>query len=229
MAINRDRVRKLLEAFDFKTLFIQEMGWSNVPSGAKPVPLNTAPYLRQPAAQLSGVTVFEILPEGEEDIPDAKLRAVIHKEIAGLAHENLLIFVDKHRTQSLWYWVKRDGTKKYPRSHLYVKGQPGDLFLSKLDGMVFELDELRADGTVPITEVTSRLAASLDVERVTRRFYNEFSALRLELMNYIEGIDREADRAWYASVLLNRLMFVYFLQKKGFIQNNTHYLDDKFN
>ncbi|MEO8392249.1 MAG: hypothetical protein ABI700_04575 [Chloroflexota bacterium] len=148
-----------------------------------------------------------------------------------IAHENLLIFVDAQpldkRTQSLWYWVKREGAKQSPREHLYLKGQPGDLFLSKLDSMVIELVELRDDGTVPITTVTAKLSASLDVERVTKRFYTEFSTLRVEFIDLIEGIEREADRFWYASVLLNRLMFVYFLQKKGFIQANTHYLDQK--
>jgi len=227
MAINRERVRKLLQDFDFKTLFIEEMGWSNVPGTGEPALIKSGLYLRTPIAQLSGVTVFEITSTDSGDIPDAKTRAAIHKEIEGLAHENLLVFVDADRTQSLWYWVKRDGAKKHPRNHLYVKGQPGDLFMSKLDGMVFELNDLRADGAVPITKVTERMAASLDVERVTKRFYTEFSNLRVDFIDYIQGIDHEADRGWYASVLLNRLMFVYFLQKKGFIQNNTHYLEGK--
>ncbi|MFZ4829158.1 MAG: Eco57I restriction-modification methylase domain-containing protein, partial [Phototrophicaceae bacterium] len=105
---------------------------------------------------------------------------------------------------------------------------PGDLFLSKLDAMVIELDDLRPDGTVPITEVTRRLAESLDIERVTKKFYTDFSTLRVDFIQQIEGISKESDRFWYASVLLNRLMFIYFLQKKGFIQNNTRYLETKF-
>ena len=40
------------------------------------------------------------------------------------------------RTQSLWYWVKRESGRAQARDHLYVKGQPGDLFLSKLAAMV---------------------------------------------------------------------------------------------
>lgn len=32
---------------------------------------------------------------------------------------------------------------------------------------------------------------------------------------------------WYASVMLNRLMFIYFIQKKGFLDNNTNYLRNK--
>lgn len=233
MAINRANVRRLLQAFNFRTLFIEEMGWGSVPR-TSPVPMevNETRFMRRPIAQLSGVSVFEIYPaEANVKLPDAKTRAAIHKLIEGLSHENLLIFVDEEkeedRTQSMWYWVKRDGKKKRPREHLYLQGQPGDLFLSKLDGMVVELDDLREDGTIPITEVTSRLADSLDVERVTKKFYNEFSTLRVDFIDMIQGIDREADRFWYASVLLNRLMFIYFLQKRGFIQNNGNYLDDK--
>jgi hypothetical protein len=32
------------------------------------------------------------------------------------------------------------------------------------------------------------------------------------------------DAEWYASVMLNRLMFVYFIQKKGFLANELDYL-----
>ena len=32
MPINRENVRKLLQAFDFRTLFIEEMGWSLIPN-----------------------------------------------------------------------------------------------------------------------------------------------------------------------------------------------------
>jgi len=44
----------------------------------------------------------------------------------------------------------------------------------------------------------------------------------------MKGIDDERDRRWYASILLNRLMFILFLQKKGFLdQSNMNYLPDK--
>ena len=46
----------------------------------------------------------------------------------------------------------------------------------------------------------------------------------------IRGIPDERQRRWYASVLLNRLMFIYFLQKKppGFLdRGNQNYLRDK--
>src|ERR1035441_2749443 len=72
----------------------------------------------------------------EGAIPAAKTRAAVHKEIAGEHQENLLIFIDKNRTESLWYWIKRDAGKTYPRDHYFEIHQPGDLFLSKLSAQI---------------------------------------------------------------------------------------------
>jgi hypothetical protein len=50
--------------------------------------------------------------------------------------------------------------------------------------------------------------------KTTTKFFNAYQQQHLELLQHIDGIDNERDKRWYASVLLNRLMFVWFLQKK---------------
>ncbi|MDQ3555825.1 MAG: hypothetical protein M3409_03480 [Gemmatimonadota bacterium] len=227
MAIDTARTRQHLQDFTFRDLFVEELGW-NRPRSNRPEPaaVDGTAYTRRHVAELGGVAVIEI--EAEGGIPDARTRAAIHREIARLHHENLLIFVDPARTQSLWFWAKRDGARLFPREHLYVRGQAGDLFLSKISGMFVELGELDAEGNVPVVQVARRLADSLDVERVTRRFYREFQEQHLAFVELIEGIPDERDRRWYASVLLNRLMFIYFLQRKGFLDGGSYsYLQDK--
>jgi|GEM_PF-171079 len=227
MSLNLSRTRELLQSFDFGKLFVEELGWSN-PTSSKAVneEIKGSSFQRKQIAQLAGVAVFEVSTEGP--IPDGKTRAAISKEISKLHHENLLIFLDAGRTQSLWYWVKREGAKVYPRDHLYIKGQPGDLFLSKLASMVVDISELDAEGNIAITEVAGRLKAALDVERVTKQFYREFQQQHLDFLALIEGIADERQRRWYASVLLNRLMFIYFLQRKYFLDGgNTRYLQEK--
>lgn len=227
MTLNFQRSRNLLHKFKFSQLFIEELGWSQ-PSARKAVAMEIEgeTYHRTVISELSGVVVFEIATENGQ-IPSAKTRAAIQKQIAELALENLLIFLDQNRTQSLWYWVKRDGAKRYPREHLFVKGQPGDLFLGKISALVVDLIELE-DNSPSVVEVAQRLQRGLDVERVTKRFYEEFKQQHIEFLSFIQGIDKEADRRWYASVILNRLMFVYFLQRKGFVdQGNLDYLKHK--
>ena len=227
MALDFQRTRDLLYDFRFQDLFIEELGWSQ-PSTEKAVPFSVEDkqYQYQSIAEVSGVAVFEVTAE-EGKIPEGKIRAAIHKKIADRIAENLLIFIDEERTRSLWYWVKREGAKRYVRDHLYVRGQPGDLFLSKLGSLVIDITELE-HGEPSVIEIAHKLQSGFDVERVTKKFYKEFQEQHLQFLQFVQGIDKEGDRRWYTSVILNRLMFVYFLQGKGFIDNgDSKYLQHK--
>lgn len=228
MSIDFTRTRERLKDFDFHRLFVEELGWSQpTTKTSADMDVGGAVFTRRQISQLAGIVVFEITAK-DGTIPDAKTRAALHKLISATHHENLLIFIDENRTQSLWYWVKREGSKKYPRDHFYIKGQPGDLFLGKLSAIVFELGEFDETGNVSVIEVATRLRNALDVEHVTKKFYGEFQEQHLVFLELIKGISDDRQRRWYASVLLNRLMFIYFLQRKGFLDNgNLDYLQDK--
>lgn len=228
MGIDFTRTRERLKDFDFHRLFVEELGWSQPTTKASTdINVSGVTFTRRQISQLAGIAVFEVTAQ-DGGIPDAKTRAVIHKELSATYHENLLIFIDRNRIQSLWYWVKREGSKKYPRDHFYIKGQPGDLFLGKLSGIVFELADFDEKGNVSVLEVANRLRNALDVERVTKKFYGEFQDLRIAFLEQIHGIADDVQRRWYASVLLNRLMFIYFLQRKGFIdKGDLNYLQNK--
>jgi intergrase/recombinase len=95
--------------------------------------------------------------------------------------------------------------------------------------LTFDIKRTRDEpGRVSVLEVANRLKDALDVERMTKQFYADFRKEYLRFLEYIDGIDDERDRRCYASVLLNRLMFIYFLQRKWFIDNgNINYLQDK--
>jgi len=225
---NLERSRTLLQKFDFHTLFIEELGWEQ-PAQAKTdtLTVNGETYTRRQVAQLAGVVVFELTaPTGQ--MPEAKTRATVQQAVTEQYYENLLIFIDAPRTQSVWYWVKRDGNKRYPRSHYFVKGQTGDLFLSKISAMFVDMSELDADGNLPVVEVAGRMKAALDIERVTKKFFDEFQLAHAQFLGHISGIPDERERRWYTSVILNRVMFIWFLQFKGFIDNgDRQYLSRK--
>jgi Eco57I restriction-modification methylase len=63
----------------------------------------------------------------------------------------------------------------------------------------------------------------LSLDQVTRKFYNCFKTERTIFTQAIFGIPTEAEREEYASFLLNRLLFLAFVQKKGFLDSDTHY------
>ncbi|HEX2092562.1 MAG TPA: DNA methyltransferase, partial [Longimicrobiaceae bacterium] len=226
--IDTRRTREHLNAFEFTELFVEELGWGRPASTRyETAEAGGVEYRRRRVAELAGVVVMEV---ETDDIPDAGARAAIHRQISELHYENLLVFVDRERTRSLWYWVKRENGKRVPREHPYFHGQTGDLFLSRLSGLFMDLGDFDEEGNVRegVVGVANRLRDSLDVERVTRKFYRDFKDQHDFFLGMIEGIGDERDRRWYASVMLNRLMFIYFLQEKFFLDGGaTRYLRKK--
>ena len=226
--------QKHLSAFDFPRLFVDVLGWNQAPSAARAWRDDgTAhhPFARRMVAELGGIAVLQVV--ATESWPDEATRAAIWKHLSQQHAENILIFTDcrDRASQSQWYWVKRgrdEATgkpKNTPRRHDYFRGQPVDLFASKLQAMVVELSELDAAGRMPVLEAARRIHVALDVDKTTKRFFTRYSEQHDKLLDQIEGITDERDRRWYTSVILNRLMFVWFMQKKFFIDGgNTDYL-----
>ena len=229
--------QKHLAAFDFPSLFVDVLGWNQAPASSRSWQDDgTAhhPFARRMVAELGGVAVLQVVtPEGW---PDEATRSSVWKHLSHQHAENILIFTDRREaaSQSQWYWVKRGrdeatGKPKFtPRRHDYFRGQPVDLFASKLQAMVVELSELDASGRMPVLEAARRIQAALDVDKTTKKFFLRYSEQHAKLLEQIEGIADDRDRRWYASVILNRLMFVWFLQKKFFLDGgNTDYLITK--
>jgi Putative DNA-binding domain len=231
-------LREHLNAFAFQEV-LNDLGWSK-PKNTRPVPLKIGDleFSTKEIAQLGGVLVLEVhAPDGL--IPDSGVRGKVGDEVGKLYRENLLIFVDAKRTQSVWFWLKHDlepGTQKkrkgQARAYTYLRGQPDDLIVSKLAPMFVDISEFDEDGNVGVIAVATKLKLALDTEAVTKRFYADFNRERLDFLEHIQGIEDDRDRAWYASVILNRMMFVYFLQRKGFLDQprdrERRYLQNKF-
>ncbi len=236
--LNLEQFSTHLQQLNFNLLFTDVLGWNHPPAGERIWRDDAAKdirYQRRMVAELSGVAVLEIITE--TGWPDEAQRIAIWRQVSQSHYENLLIFLDRAEqpTQSLWYWVKRTKDsetgkpKTIPRRHEYFRGQPVDLFASKLQAMVVELYELDATGRLPVLEVARRMESALDVEKTTKRFFTAYQEQHGNLLAEIEGIDNERDRRWYASVILNRLMFVWFMQKKGFLDHADYdYLPKKF-
>lgn len=64
-------------------------------------------------------------------------------------------------------------------------------------------------------------------ERAARSFYEGFKTMRAQLLAGINDCAYEEERERYASLILNSLMFLYFLQKKGYLDGDTAYLPNR--
>ncbi len=73
-------------------------------------------------------------------------------------------------------------------------------------------------------------AGAFDVEAVTKRFFAEYRALFEHVESSVRGVPTGEPRRLYTQRLFNRLMFLYFIQRKGWLsfQGETNYLRTLF-
>ncbi len=224
MTVNVARIRHFLQAFDFKTLFVQELGWDKHTANlAVAVDGNSFPL--QPIAEKRGMQVFQYDAPSGDCFPDYDLRRKIERQVAKLAHEHIIIYTDAAKTAQKWQWVRREtGRPLACRESGFDKGQAGEALVQKLQVLAVALDE---EESLSLVDVTRRARKAFDVDRVTKRFYDRFKDEHAKFLKFIQGIAEAADREWYASLMLNRLMFIYFIQKKGFLDNDLDYLRNR--
>ena len=220
-----EELRPHLQAFDFPGLFVEGLGWDYYQAEPVAVLVNDREYSLKPVAEKTGFAVYECDSSVDNNIPQYPVRRKIEREVAKRTFEHLIIFTDPGRKAQVWQWVKRESGKPAAcREIAFVAGQSGDHLLQRLQPLFVSLDE---EPSLNIALIASRVRASLDVEKVTKRFYERFQTELTAFGNFIDGITAQGDRDWYASLMLNRMMFVYFVQKQGFLDGDLDYLRNR--
>jgi hypothetical protein len=226
MSLNKERARQLLATGDLRKLFIDELGWDHHAATLE-VALPDGVYSLEALAQKRGMVAYLCPTPAGKRLPDYAQRRKIEHLVTKSAHEHLIVFLDAASQTQIWQWVKREAGKPAAcREHVYHRSQSGEALLQKLDAIAFTLKE---EEQLSLTDVTGRARVGFDVERVTKRFYDRFQKEHKAFLKFITGIAERADHEWYASLMLNRLMFVYFIQRKGFLDGDRDYLRNRLN
>src|SRR5579883_1820594 len=224
MPLNVARIRQSLQSFDFRRLFVQELGWDRH-SGSVTVAVDGETYSLQPIAEKRGFQVFECPPGAAGTVPDHPTRSKIERQVAKSAHEHIIIYTDAAKTVQKWQWVRRElGRPLARREYDFFKGHTGELLAQKLQYLAVDLAD---EDRITLVDVTRRARQAFDVDRITKRFYDRFKTEHATFLKFIKGITAVADSEWYASLMLNRLMFIYFIQKKGFLDGDHDYLRNR--
>lgn len=225
MTIDAAQFQKLLNEFQLSRLFVNELGWDNPNLRAQSVPVNGHTFTLTHVAHKRGVAVFMCSPDALGSVPPRATLLKIEKEATKLSYEHLLIFVDASQRVMTWIWVARvPGQPAATRTHTWHKGTSGEALRQKLNQIAWSLEE---EDAVTLTGVITGLRSAFDRDRVSKRFYDHFKTEHQAFSEFIQGIEAATDQAWYASLMLNRLMFVYFIQQKGFLDSNPNYLSDR--
>jgi hypothetical protein len=210
-------VRNYLNQNDLQGLFIQGLLWHK-PKGETIFVFGNSKI--EKIATLRGLDIWVVNTDGNSDINSAE------KEIAKLSTERLVInTVDKFHN---WRWPepRRSGAIRI-NSHAQQISTAPEWLVQRLSSLRFEINDQQS---LTVLDVRERMRNSFASEQITNQFFNEFKKMHSQLsgedkkIGSIQGISDFTDRRWYSSVLLNRLMFLYFLEKKGFLDNDTNYL-----
>lgn len=215
----------LVREFKFKELF-NRMGWDRA-SGSFALEHKDQSYNISIICDKSGFKVLQCCAPSGSPIPPKIDRMSLQSKLKRRFYEHLLIFTDDARQKQIWqYSYKPLGKPLKTIITEYNLNQDPSLLYQRSSGLIFKIDE---EGNITLKDVIKRMADAIDKnsEKVTKKFYDGFKKQHAKFLDYIIGIVGEDEKKWYASVMLNRLMFCYFIQKQGFLDGNFHYLNDK--
>jgi hypothetical protein len=225
MALSKQEFSDYIKQFRFRELF-NDMGWNNDRTELQ-ITADENMYTLKAVAEKSGFKILVCPPNPDGIIPDYNTRKKIETKVTKLFQEHLIIFTDQNQQEQIWQLaIRQTGKPLKVTETRYNVSQDPELLYQRASGLFFELDE---EEKITIVDVTQRVAANFhqNAEKITKQFYDKFKREHTSFLGFIKGIEAKVDRDWYASLMLNRLMFCYFIQKKGFLDNNKNYLREK--
>lgn len=227
--MNKRVFNQYISESNFKELFIREMGWNN-PKGQTDfdITIEDTAYTFKQIADRSG---FQVLTCEVSEIPSSSMCKKIDTRLRRTANDYVCIYHQPRSEHHLWVVPVKKVDKRDLVLVEYESANKADFLFEKMERLCFELDE-----RTTIMDVKERVQAGfiINSEKITKDFYTGFRKEHTNFAKYITGIDDEItdlkknrNKQWYTSVMLNRLMFCYFIQKKGFLNLNQDYLRDK--
>ena len=226
MTAHVERMRERLRSFDLVGLLVEELGWNYHPGSAITIAIDEQGFRVEPIAEKAGFVVWRC-DAHDGRIPNHSIRRKVETRVTTHAFEHLIVFADDGQREQVWQWVKREqGKPDASREYAYRVGQTGEPVIQRLSELAFGLDE---EEDLTISFVADRVKSALNAEKVTKRFYDDFQKELKAFQRFIAGIDVSTDVDWYASLMLNRLMFIYFIQKRGFLDGDSGYLRNRLN
>jgi hypothetical protein len=141
---------------------------------------------------------------------------------------SLFLFSDVSKSQ--WHFINVKYDEEESRRKIFRRIVVGpDERLHTAAQRISMLDVPDA-GTISPLALQLKHDEAFDVEKVTKEFFSSFVAIYRTLTDEIEELNpRYAVKAGeYSQTLLDRLMFLYFIQKKGWLNANKNFLFDHF-
>ena len=227
--MRRATFNQYIKEIDFKGLFITEMGWNRFHGQAdiQPIEIDGTEYRMKTIAERNG---FQIIICPVNTIPTTSVCRKIDFKLRKNANDYICIFYIPDSEHHQWMAPIKTIEKRDIVTVEYETADKADFLFSKIDALSFDLAE-----TTTIVDVKERIQGTFAVNsyKITKDFYAGFKKEHKAFADFITGIDDHIvakdnrNKQWYTSVMLNRLMFCYFIQKKGCLDGDFDYLQRK--
>ena len=227
--IKKRQFLSLISKGSFRELFISELGWNHFRGQAQlpAITVDEVDYCFTTIAERNG---FQILTCSVNAIPTNSICKKIDTKLRRQANDYIAIFQLGSTEHHLWVVPVKANEKRDLVLVEYETAEKADLLYSKIEGFSFNIGE---DTTIVDLRSKVQGAFAVNSEKITKDFYAGFKKEHSAFVKFISGIDDDiADKEnknkhWYTSIMLNRLMFCYFIQKKGFLNLDFDYLRHK--
>ena len=227
--MKRNIFNQYITVSDFKGLFVSEMLWNN-PTGATQLPEITIDNTTFHIEQIAERKGFQILYCQVDQIPSSTICKKIDHKIRKNAENYICIFILSGTLHHLWVAPVKKVEKRDVVLIEYDSLDKAAFLFEKMESLSFSLDD-----NLTILDIIEKVQAAflINSEKITKDFYAGFKKEHNNFAKFITGIDDHIDekenknKQWYASVMLNRLMFCYFIQKKEFLDGDVDYLRHK--
>lgn len=199
-------------------VFVSELFWDAPTGTVAPVEIEEVTFVPKVAAQLKGFRVYTVACDTK---PTPKEMKAVHNALAPLSAECMELF----QAPDYWYWHWPRATAAGTTTFERVATSPGVLpafMAQRLAGLRFTQEDHQ--NGFHLTDVLDRIHGHFDASKVTKKFYDRFAQEHQSLAKEIAGLTESFAKA-YSTTLLNRLMFLYFMQKKEFLNGDLWYLE----
>jgi len=215
--------RKIQDGFSTEGLefvFRELLGWGLDNPKVLPCVVDENTFSPTVIADLAGYRVFLV---ETSSLPSPKMQAQIDAKLSLQAPERITIFSDGTTMQWRWPHQTPSGGVSYESLSINASKLPSFL-AQRLVGLRFTVQDFTKG--VSLVDVRDRVRGRFDGAKVTKKFFDEFRKHHQHLASSIEGLELEEDRSAYATLLMNRLMLLYFLQKREFLNDDPFYLEN---
>lgn len=211
------KIEVALQQHNLAVLFAKHLEWTPLSVQPSTLPSLTAVQSYIPIAYKSGTVAWRVQLD-KEVLLTSSLKEQLYRAIEkNLLAENktfkeevkqsppLVIFVDSQANRSLWCQAAQ--RQASIESALYISSQPIALWRYKLERLKKGQSLLRSHSS---------------------QAYSSFKRLLESTSKATTGISNLADRQNYALITLQRLIIIQSIQQKGWMDNDTWYLQTRF-